>query len=610
MKRILRSNLFYACVITLTTFLMFFALSGFKILCSGDDYTNAFLIIKGNNRGIFISRFLSDLLIPIQSVFGNVNVYSVFMLVVGFLSAASVYYVTLGLLNGSPKRAIFTCFIIAVLFSSLYFVHLQWTMISVVSVTAGYLLLYYASYKADKGYIKAIQRILAVILIIYSSLIRFNAFLSASVVIGVCVLYNAALPVIKSKRFTSKDRNFKLAVLFLVLFVSLSGLQLYSNAVKSNTEGYREYYNYSENRSNLYDYPSLPFEGNEKAYQSVGINSQNDIDVFLRCALDDDFFTADRLSKISDINSDKLSAINNIKDYFAENKVVSIALAAIVVLALVLAVLLRKKLRLLLPILLTLIWVITFAIVKVHDYNILAVFVFGAVMLTAYTFNRYHFGFIASLSMVVCALQLYLFFTRVNFRSTFTLYFPAIISLLLFIDKSNLRQELNQYKPDLRKYCIIALSVVLAVFSALAGFKVYKSEVYDRDYTGLYDYITDNSNKVFVLGAGAGMPAMFQNPDNCLSLSKIPDNLIPSSTSLVGLDICEKIKADNGVGKLYREMVDSGIVYISIESYREKLEQYFNDHYSENGNHISFKELNKFGSVVLYQVISNQGEQK
>lgn len=86
MKRILRSNLFYACVITLTTFLMFFALSGFKILCSGDDYTNAFLIIKGNNRGIFISRFLSDLLIPIQSVFGNVNVYSVFMLVVGFLS--------------------------------------------------------------------------------------------------------------------------------------------------------------------------------------------------------------------------------------------------------------------------------------------------------------------------------------------------------------------------------------------------------------------------------------------------------------------------------------------------------------------------------------------
>ena len=285
-------------------------------------------------------------------------------------------------------------------------------------------------------------------------------------------------------------------------------------------------------------------------------------------------------------------------------------MAAIVVLALVLAVLLRKKLRLLLPILLTLIWVIIFAIVKVHDYNILAVFVFGAVMLTAYTFNRYHFGFIASLSMVVCALQLYLFFTRVNFRSTFTLYFPAIISLLLFIDKSNLRQELNQYKPDLRKYCIIALSVVLAVFSALAGFKVYKSEVYDRDYTGLYDYITDNSNKVFVLGAGAGMPAMFQNPDNCLSLSKIPDNLIPSSTSLVGLDICEKIKADNGVGKLYREMVDSGIVYISIESYREKLEQYFNDHYSENGNHISFKELNKFGSVVLYQVISNQGEQK
>lgn len=623
MKKFLKSNLLLSIGITVISMLICYILFGFKMFYgTNDDYgISSVLKYGGVSDSIFISYFIAAPLAFLQKIFPTINLFIIFQLIINLFSFVLINYVILE--KFAKKYALLFILIINILFLSTSFVFIQWTQTTALGCIAGYLSIFSAFTFYKKSKYKYVLAGFGLLLTIFSSLIRIAAFYSVSAVFAVFVLSYLIVYYWKNKienNITLKKVIKKQLLLIVSLFITavlVFGINLLSDILKSNTYGYNSFESYNEARAGCIDYAIAPFEGEEEFYNSKGILSQTDLDLFKDWIIDEDLFTEETLLSIQDYSKvntveyilnliiNKLDNMLNINPY-----IVLAGLGVLAILAVLALFIFRNKLKYLFPALLVSIYLLYFIVFKFSVVYILALPVLGLIIATAYLFNRYHYFYLLCISGITLLLVLYLNFTRINFRSTFTIFITAILCLIMCIDKNNIRNKIHKQTKTVVKRILLCFSVIFIIGTVVySEYIVLTSEEFIKNPSStvdenLYNYIESNNDELFVV-LRKGNSSISKYYNSPLLAPEKPNNVLSQSGWLGGSSLNEQKKAEYNIDKVFKDMINNESASFVVEmDMSENLERYYNDHYADEDESISLVEQEKFGDVCIYKVVS------
>ena len=567
-----------------------------------------------------------------QRLIPGMNLFTLSQIVLCIVSIVTINYV---LLSKFTRK---TGAIIASGFTMLYVmtatIYLQWTQTSVLGAVAGLLLILYAVL-----YVKDKKTIFLVIggfcLALVSSLYRFTSFM---VVCGLIFGYLFIKIVADGTKIKKSTENLKssilmilhkygktILVLLLVLFVGF-GLNFASKSIKSSSTEYTEFSEYNSVRSGSVDYYRPPYAENQDFYQSIGIHSQNDLDMLGTWHGDEDFFTTDRLSAISEYlkqpQFESVFSLNYIYRLLSNkiNSVVNISaeivlgcLLVISIAVLILLFIFRNKLKYLFPVFLSIVWLAFFYIYRISNLTVLALPLAIVVIISSFVFNRYNFLVNSFLTLVFMGLYTYLNFTRNIFRTTYNIILPIFLLIIFNISKDEIRVKVKQVSGMKRRSLCIVSAVLCTSIVIITAVSVYVFEIqihYKDDDLSLMNYTQQHENTVFVCEL-ENYKNVFYNYSEPLKPPKTSDNIIHFIGWLVGSPYYHHELQDHQITRLFDDMIDNSSIKLILRQknnggrdLREMYELYYNEHYS-NGSEIILKEEDRVGDSIIYSIVSS-----
>lgn len=632
-RKIFKNTLFLSCVITLGFCLLSFLLSGFHIAYStNDDYFISLMILSGEDKNIFLSYFLSAPLVWLQRIMPTLNLFIFFQIILCVVSLVTINYVLLSRFNKKTGAILASGF--TLLYVATATVYLQWTQTSVLGAVAGLLLALYAVlYTKDKKMVFLV--VLGGCLALVSSLYRITSFFVVCVIFFGYLFIKLVAEVAIIKK---TDRSFKssfsivlhkygktILVLLLVLVVGI-GLDYASKSIKSSSAEYTEFNEYNSVRSGSVDYYRPPYDENQEFYQSIGIHSQNDLDMLGTWHGDEDFFTTDRLSAISDylkqpqfesvfslnyiyrLLSNKINSLMSVKTELVLGFLIAISIAGLILLFIF-----RNKIKFLFPIFLSLLWVAFFYVFSISNRTFLALPIAVIVIISSFVFNRYNYIVNTFLTFVFMGLYTYLNFTRISFRTTYNIILPVFLLVVFNISKNEIRVKVKQVSGVKRTSLCIISAVLCSSIAIVSTVVVYVFEIqthFQADDLSLINYTQQHENTVFVCELENYREA-FYNYSEPLGAPKTNDNIIHFLGWMVGSPYYHRELQNHQITQLFDDMIDSGTIKLVLKQknnegrdLREMYELYYNEHYS-NGSEILLKEEDRVGDNIIYSIVSS-----
>ena len=608
----------FAALSTVIVVFICYLFSGFNIYYSeNDDYAIAYLFTKGETNSVFLNYFLSAGLVFLQKVFSAINVFVLFQLVFNFFSLLLINYLLLSKFNF--KFGLLMIAAVGVFLGGEAFVFIQWTQTAAIGCAAGYAAIYYI-FTAEKHIKhKKLMCIFSVIFILLSSWLRFAVFISVTAIFIVAVICDTVIKCAKHINNNQKSpiksvakKQLSLFVISVAVIASVFATNICSDAIKSLSSVYQAYKNYNTARARVNDYAVLPYEGNEEFYNSKGIFSQNELKMFSSWHTDDAKFNTETLNDIGDNSASQKPKImekvlTKINQYTSINPYVILFSAGVLILVIAIIIFIfRNKLKLLFPLILVIMWFCYFLVFRFSLEYILALPIAATVIITSFLYNRYHYIFSLAMSFSVMALTLYFKLTRINFRSTFTVFCPVFLFILLSLNKENLRNRVLCFAQGRKGLLVITVLMVMAslVFSSYRVVMTGAIPRYDFD-NDVYEYIEANSNKLFVVGCPE--VKISGNYNSPLYPPKKPSNVLVQSGWGVGSQSYNEIKCEYEIENTYKDIIDNDRAYfVDKSSDVAMIEKYFNDFYSTENCKIVFKEIKKFDSICVYSIVTEQ----
>lgn len=179
----------------------------------------------------------------------------------------------------------------------------QYSRIAPVVTASGLLLLFYAIEYAEKKCEKTICLVVGTIMVVWSSLIRFQMFALAVVLAG------GAIGVYKVWQiFIEKKKDWlKQICVYVAVFGTVGALSLVCLVIDKmyyTSDGWQYYQEFNQIRTELWDYGFPDYASNEKVYNSVGIDEQ-EFAYYLDWNMDEEYMTMECLNTIADAKPDK-----------------------------------------------------------------------------------------------------------------------------------------------------------------------------------------------------------------------------------------------------------------------------------------------------------------
>ena len=323
LKRVYSHKLLCSILICILTGLLVSIVTGFRFgYYTNDDYQISFLLSKGDSHILLVNYFLSSFCSAIQQIIVHVNWFVFIQQLCCFLSAIIMTYV----ITKSGKsyiNTIIATLICAFIFSSDVLL-VQFSQTPIVICVSGFLLAYYATFFECRKKIRITQLVVSILLIVLASLFRFTPFLVGLAISFIFILSKFFLCFfedknnshIKEKIFYPFKKCFSLFLVFLISFSISFGADILSNVI--NSSGTNEYVEYNNARARVTDYETVPYQGNESFYNSVGIHSQAELSMF---GDDKELYNAEILNKIADY-SERIVQDGDSKPVFAIKKTV------------------------------------------------------------------------------------------------------------------------------------------------------------------------------------------------------------------------------------------------------------------------------------------------
>ncbi len=593
--------------LNLVVFMMIFAIYGFRLIYeSNDDIFLSHFIVNGYDKCLFISYFITVVLVPLQRIFTIINVWMVSQFLFNFISVVIIVYIFLS--KFGMKLGILFSALFHVTFGYYNFISLQFTRTSVTMATAGYLLIIsvlFSDKKSNHRWIN-IKSVLGATLVVLSSFYRFESFLSVS---GVFFVFLFALLFVQwlwSWKEKTKINYFLLMkkLIFIVLvFVMAFSLEKVSGYIKTSDTNYLYHEKYQAARSACVDILPSPYQGNEQFYNSIGIFSDNDIMLLCKWTVsDENFFTLEKLTEIAEYSkkdtgfmhrfSESVVYINNIiSSKLGLTYPIIIILTSILVMSfLVLIIVFRNKWKMIFSFLFTMSWLFfVYLFYALYQYIFMYMVVFPGTLMILLSFlcNRYSFIIHCFMSVVLFSLITYLEFTYTNFRATYTLIFPAMCIIIYHFDRNALRSNIRKLHPKIQKG-IFGVSIMIYLLVAVIVFKICPFIYSPENDNSAFTYIESHKENFYFLDEG--QRHAMKNFDSAIWKPELSSNSIHTSWA-TGSEFFHKRQKEYHLEYLYADMIDNPNAFYVSDKKISMVEKYYNDHYSNGKNNIVFEQV-------------------
>lgn len=193
------------------------------------------------------------------------------------------------------------------------YVVFQYSRVATLATAAGLLLLFLAIEHADSKWEKRLCIISGAILALWGSMLRFQMFAMATVlVVGAVAIYKVFV-LIKEKKNFFKELGAYLTVFGIVGVLSV-GLYVVDR-MHYQTDEWKAFTEFNEVRTELWDYGFPDYLENSEVYESVGI-SYNDCWFYLCWNMDSELLDTDKLQVIVDAKEERtISATEFFESY-------------------------------------------------------------------------------------------------------------------------------------------------------------------------------------------------------------------------------------------------------------------------------------------------------
>lgn len=295
-----------------------------------DDFIIMTLISKADGMytvyGVQIHPIICAIIILLYKTGININWYTIFMLVMQFISFTIIGTIFIKK-NKTLGIPIYIAFILMIYTKMLRYI--QYTTVSTVCITSGFLLLIHYMHNASKITSKS-TLILANIMIAIGSMIRFSTLL---IVAPFAIIYFIL-------KFI-KDKDFKLIKIGCVIILIVLLVNISFNIIYNINPTYKEFLKFHDARTYLHDYNKVGYYEYQELFDSIGW-SGNDRDTFYGYLYgDEETYSIENLEKIKEgvlqekdytdlytkIKNTLIDFINSIKkDYYKYTFLLSVML--------------------------------------------------------------------------------------------------------------------------------------------------------------------------------------------------------------------------------------------------------------------------------------------
>ena len=642
LKFVSRYKFLSSLIICLIFFLIYLPLNHFHIYTGGDDPGIVKLISNGEIGIGFVGYFFAWFVSIIQPVFYAVNLNFYYLLheILCFISLGIINYFVLCRLP--IKKGLLICVIFDIVFFSFFLVTIQFTMTSIVCLTAGMISVIFGCMYEERRIIRRVQIFGGALLAVIGSQVRFNPFLSICAVAAAFALGVFLADFLKNKKelgfkdavFKSVKKFIKPALALILTAVIIFGLNIFSESLKYTDPNYEDFLGYNESLAKVNDYRTANFFANKDFYRSVGIKSFAEINILKRWCVDDDFFTKEKLDAVSEYSFEhaydgagsksSLKVLMTLLGEGLNQQVKSglIILDVFVVIAVLFALWIlwffsKKKFYTVAPIVLFasmwgLLLLATGGLTASTDNcNLLILPISIFTIYTAVFYNKYQQIITFFLSLAVIALYIYLYLSRIHFTASLCFYLPMYALMLFSLNEENLKKFNFKKHPMMLKRITAVVLVITAVSSSVLLFSRFTYVEYPSEYDKVEKYIESHKDNLFL------QDGIYRTKNNFNALAKPyePKNVI----SFGGWDKHSRTYKDslkkNGINHLFKDAVDSNIIVVLFNYTNNPdllngkvgdFQIYYNDHYAIKGKGISLKKIKSFNRYTMYKIVSEK----
>lgn len=281
---------------------------------TNDDFAISSRIAAGYPYVGFINYFMCRALIPVQSIFTEVNVFVVAQMALSF--AAFVFVLKLIMDTSRSRIVVIAATAVIAIFAFDHYCTIQFTKTAALLLVTGMLVMTdsMVNKRGSIYYVYAVLFLFAGVSFRADSLICAVGFAGIYLIVWVIANRKRLIP----EGYLTAKRIMLYAVLLALIGFSYGFFQL-SEDINEGTPALEEFSDYGELRSDVVDYPVYDhYDENKARYDEIGI-SENDLYLIDRWYLDyDGAASAENLENILEVDSHSKKEAYTYKDAFAD----------------------------------------------------------------------------------------------------------------------------------------------------------------------------------------------------------------------------------------------------------------------------------------------------
>lgn len=533
---------------------------------TNDDFSISCKIAEGYPYVGFVNYYLCRVLIVLQRMFTNVNIFMLSQVVMSFVAFTAVFRVLAERSKDVFEWALAACLIAFFAFD--HYSAIQFTKTSALLMAAGLI------YVAD-----AYTRRRPILSYICGFLLYFT---------GVCYRQMGMFPalsyvflfmlvwwILNGKEYFKGKKpalEIGLVMLIVVLLVAPYAFDMQSDRMNASTPELALAREYQAERIKITDYPLTGnYEKFKDEYDAAGI-SENDLYTIDRFVLDyDGAASLENLKTINRINAPALSSYMTVKK--AVKRFVRKTVKA-----------LEER---------------SFTGMHIIALAALCVFMLLAVRPRSWIY-------IPLIGVLTVALYITIYYMqRTNYRAFYVADVSAALWLLYVIMAEGKAPERKAWRVWInRLLCLVMIAAVLSLFPKAGRIEAAKAE-HNKDMVASEEvaaYLADHPDTFYVMPTPVQKwPAEYLDP---MAPAKMQDNC----TNTGGWEAMTPSRLDflakHGVSNPVKDLIDSPDMLMFGKYRKDMMLEYYNKWYGSESREIRFEKVDEISGVTVYKVVS------
>ncbi|MEE0914624.1 MAG: hypothetical protein U0L76_08605 [Ruminococcus sp.] len=565
---ILKSNWLFAIVLNIMIMLFCIQITSFSYDDCNDFYNSLYICKNHFYYSNTINYILSTLIGSVQYAFSDFNCFVLAQILLSCVSFISITFVFAD--KYSKRKAFVVSVILNILFSLNHYSAIQSSKTSAVLLTAGFLLILNAVH--NKRY--NLPCWIGVTEIAFGSFLDYRYFFIA-LAFGIAFFIGDMISKRKYKiqfrKFFWYFRPFLLIFAFVILVVM--GLNQYSLSVNHATDEASDYYEYASLTDSINNLPFPDYSDHIDEFNEIGISTESDYEL-----LKNGYYDADK-----SLNIDALKLVSEIQQ--------------------------KENSKNLLFSAVNIFMDIAGHIVLFDSYTII-IFAFVIISVLFIILQKRRFAFFPFLYLFtgfISSLILRYYYSIQNYH-IYGIWLLMLVFLLYSFNFEQLRPRFKDSCTGVKKRTVIlsGLSIAFLLTSYSVAYIVNYNPINVKDKPqSLFSEIDRHPDRYYVLDVATSTEYIKYSENYMHPLWGFRDSFLENVDGFGYFHHNEILRKRNMSENIYEAVLTNNKIYVIDKNITFRKERYFTQNYAENGNIVTYNQVNDIDGFKIYEVTQN-----